>query len=229
MNFKQICTELIRQSQPDKGQSMERFLKHRFKFLGVPASERRRISNEHFEDEEKDAPIDWEYVEACWDQLYREFQYLALDYLHHKAEFFEENDIYNLRRLAQEKPGWDISDNLGQLVAKLVIQHPGAKHHLIDWAEHDDPSVRRIAIVHQVHMKEYTDEKLLGEILDRSLEVTDPLVKKAMVWALREYSKTNPEWVEDYLWQNGDHFTAAQKKDASQHLPEKKEKKDKKS
>ncbi|MDO5733575.1 MAG: DNA alkylation repair protein [Eubacteriales bacterium] len=227
MNFKQVCTEMIRKSDPEKGKTVSKYLQGRYEFLGIPAQVRREISKTYLSEENPEEPLDWEYVQACWDQLYREFQYLALDYLQNRASELTERDLFKLRRLVQEKPGWDISDSMGRLVAKITARHPKAKRHILEWAHYNDPSVRRIAIVHQIPLREDTDSELLTKILESNLDCQDSLVRRAIVWALSEYSKHNPDYVDDFIWQHGDKMTAEMRREAAKHLPTKQAKEDK--
>ncbi|MDY7601360.1 DNA alkylation repair protein [Streptococcus suis] len=55
-------------------------MKNNFDFLGVLTPDRRKVARQFFK-EFKSQGIDWEFVEACWSKPYREFQYIAIDYL----------------------------------------------------------------------------------------------------------------------------------------------------
>ena len=46
-------------------------------------------------------PIDWTFVEECWQQPYREFQYIAMDYLDKKKKELRPEDFPKLKELAQ--------------------------------------------------------------------------------------------------------------------------------
>ena len=57
----------------------------------------------------------------------------------------------------------------------------------------------RIAILFQLKYKDKTDAALLVQIVDRNSDSREFFVAKAIGWALREYSKTNKEWVRSFL------------------------------
>jgi 3-methyladenine DNA glycosylase AlkD len=59
--------------------------------------------------------------------------------------------------------------------------------------------LRRIAIDHQLLRKEKTDTALLETILVGNLNHNEFFIKKAIGWSLREYSKTNLEWVATFI------------------------------
>ena len=59
--------------------------------------------------------------------------------------------------------------------------------------------LRRIAINHQICRKDKTDTILLEKILLNNFESSKFFINKAIGWSLRDYSKTNPKWVSDFL------------------------------
>lgn len=61
------------------------------------------------------------------------------------------------------------------------------------------PNIAGTAIEHQLCLKEKTDTKLLEQIIINSFCSDEFFINKAISWALREYSKTNPEWVRNFI------------------------------
>ena len=51
----------------------------------------------------------------------------------------------------------------------------------------------------QLGRREATDAELLGEILAGNLDSGEFFLDKAVGWALREYSTTDPAWVRTFL------------------------------
>lgn len=41
--------------------------------------------------------------------------------------------------------------------------------------------------------------KLLNAILENNLSSSEFFINKAIGWALRDYSKTNPDWVKNFI------------------------------
>lgn len=56
-----------------------------------------------------------------------------------------------------------------------------------------------IAIDHQLGRKDTTNTLLLEKILANNLDSSEFFINKAIGWSLREYSKTNPEWVMNFV------------------------------
>ncbi|HEL1708593.1 TPA: DNA alkylation repair protein, partial [Streptococcus suis] len=108
-------------------------------------------------------------------------------------------DLPRLKKLAQTKSWWDSIDGLDKLVGKIVLDNPEAKQTVLEWSLDADFWLRRIAIDHQLLQKEKTDTELLEKILVNNLNQTEFFINKAIGWSLRDYSKTNPEWVRTFL------------------------------
>ena len=67
------------------------------------------------------------------------------------------------------------------------------------WATDENIWIRRCAIEHQLGRKENTDTALLTEIIEANLKSTEFFINKAIGWALRDYSKTDPDWVRNFI------------------------------
>ena len=59
---------------------------------------------------------------------------------------------------------------------------------------------------------------LLSQILENNLESDEFFINKAIGWALRDYSKTNPEWVNDFIDGNYNHFAKLSIMEGSKYL-----------
>ena len=70
---------------------------------------------------------------------------------------------------------------------------------MLKWSKDEDFWLRRIAIDHQLGRKDKTNTKLLEQILINNFGSDEFFINKAIGWSLRDYSKTNPNWVKDFL------------------------------
>jgi 3-methyladenine DNA glycosylase AlkD len=69
---------------------------------------------------------------------------------------------------------------------------------LHEWSVGEDMWLRRSAILAQVHRKADTDFALLVELIEPNRGEREFFIRKAIGWALREYSKTDPAAVVAY-------------------------------
>ena len=158
----------------------------------------RKIEREFFKPFIKD-PIDWTFMEECWQHPYREFQYIAMDYLDKKKKELRPEDFSKLKELAQTKSWWDSIDQLDRIIGEITFHYPETKDFMRQWSLDEDFWLRRIAIDHQLIRKELTDTDLLAEVICNNFGQTEFFINKAFGWRLRNYSKVNPDWVRDLL------------------------------
>lgn len=120
--------------------------------------------------------------------------------------------------MAQTKSWWDSIDGLDELVGKIVLNHPEAKTVILDWSVDDDFWLRRLAIDHQLLEKENTDTELLEQILVNNLNQTEFFINKAIGWSLRDYSKTNPDWVRMFINKYRNQMASLSIREASKYI-----------
>lgn len=149
MKIEELDKRLNAVADASQAQPMKAYMKNHFDFLGVRTPDRRKIAKQFFKDF-KAQGIDWDFVEACWASPYREFQYIAIDYLVTKKKDLVLADLPRLKKLAQSKSWWDSIDGLDKLVGKIVLDNPVAKQTILEWSLDDDFWLRRIAIDHQL-------------------------------------------------------------------------------
>ena len=89
---------------------------------------------------------------------------------------------------------------------------------MLEWSRDEDFWLRRLAIEHQLLQKEETDVQLLEQILINNLNQTEFFINKAIGWALRDYSKTNPDWVREFIEKYKDRLSKLSIKEGSKYL-----------
>ena len=104
---------------------------------------------------------------------------------------------------------WDYVDAIaGKGVGAMLVAHPAETTKIMkDWSRTENIWKRRTAILCQLHHKERTDRRLLFETIEHSIGHPEFFLRKAIGWALREYSKTEPELVSDYVARNADRLS----------------------
>ena len=185
-------------ANPEKAAGMSAYMRDQFPFLGISTPERRKLSRDCFKNMDKRA-VDWDFIFKCWAQPEREFQYLAVDYLSRMKALLTAADIPALRGLAVQKSWWDTVDSLDVVIGDIALRCPEAKEILLAWSTDDNFWLRRIAIDHQLMHKEKTDPVLLEQIIVNNLGQNEFFINKAIGWSLRQYSKTDPAWVCNFL------------------------------
>ena len=196
---------------------MSAYMRDQFAYIGIPTPDRRRLSRDFLKSVDKTC-ANWGFVFECWRQPEREFQYFAKDYLSAVLPALGPVDIPNLRELAVTKSWWDTIDGLDELVGDIALRYPEVNATLLAWSTDDNFWLRRIAIDHQLGRRAKTDTELLEAIIVKNFGQTEFFINKAIGWALREYSKTDPDWVRDFIERHRSDMAALSVREASRHL-----------
>lgn len=203
---------------PEQAVQMEAYMRHQFPFLGIQTSKRRQLSKDFISLSKADKAIDWEFVSELWNLEEREFQYFATDYLRDLQQFLTVDDIPNLRQLVISKSWWDTVDSLDRTIGNINFPSSEIDQIMLDWSTDDNFWLRRIAIDHQLLRKDKMKTALLEKILVNNLNQSEFFINKAMGWILRDYSKTNPEWAEDFLNRNRNGLSNLTIREASKYI-----------
>lgn len=194
-----ITNALQAVADPQKAPQMKAYMKNQFEFLGVQSPALKEINALYLPKHKSVHELDWEFVDACWANTYRELQYIALSYLGRNENLLEVSHIPKIQDLIVHKSWWDTVDSIVHLVGVLVRKNPELKQLMISWSLDENLWIRRTAIEHQLGMKNETDTGLMEIILTNNFGTKEFFINKAIGWALREYSKTNPSWVREFL------------------------------
>jgi 3-methyladenine DNA glycosylase AlkD len=186
-------------ADPQKAPRMKSYMKNQFEYLGVQSVLRRQATLSSLTRHKRGDEIDWAFVETCWADPYRELQYVALDYLGRNQNIMDPSHVPLLKKLILDKSWWDTVDGIVHMVGAIVHNNPELKALMVAWSLDDNMWIRRTAIEHQLSLKNQTDTDLLEVILVNNFGSKEFFINKAIGWALRDYSWTNPVWVRDFI------------------------------
>ena len=218
MDFNKLYEEMIQHKNEEQAQKMSKYMLNKFEYIGIKTPERREIFKNFFKEYKNEEKIDWEFVNKCWENKYREFQYIAADYLKNMKDKLTRDDIPKLKQLILKKSWWDTIDNLDMTIGALALKDSNVNKILLEWSIDENIWLRRIAIDHQLLRKEKTNTELLEKILKNNLGQNEFFINKAIGWALRDYSKTNPEWVKNFIEENKEKMAKLSIREASKYL-----------
>ena len=218
MKLLDLITELEEKRNELLAVSMERYMQDKFRFLGVRGATRTEIYKKYFPEARKSKAIDWDFIENCWNKEEREFQYVVVYYLKAMQRFLKREDISRLKYLIVTKSWWDTVDLLAKVVGSLVIRIEGYDQIMLEWSKDSNIWLRRVAILYQLSLKDKVDEQILDKILVNNLGNNEFFINKAIGWALRDYSKFNPEWVREFIKKNKENMANLSIREASKYI-----------
>ena len=218
MKLLDLITDLEENRNELLAESMSKYMQDKFRFLGVRGATRTEIYKKYFPDVRKTKTIDWDFVESCWNKEEREFQYVVVYYLKAMQKFLKREDISRLKYLIVTKSWWDTVDLLAKVVGSLVIRIEGYDQIMLEWSKDSNIWLKRVAILYQLSLKEKVDKQVLERILVNNLGDSEFFINKAIGWALRDYSKFNPEWIREFIKKNKDNMANLSIREASKYI-----------
>ncbi|MGG4494078.1 DNA alkylation repair protein [Brevibacillus reuszeri] len=196
---------------------MEKYMKNLFPFLGIKSPLRKELSKQLFR--EQGIPDNWEeIVRELWVLPEREYQYLALDVVAKVKKRLTEQHLPLLEELVTTKSWWDTVDFLASHMAGTILWRspelvgPSTSA----WMESHNMWLQRTAILFQLLYKQETDQELLFNYIRACAASKEFFIQKAIGWSLREYAKTNPEAVRDFVDKTP--LASLSKREALKHL-----------
>ena len=218
MKLLDLITDLEENSNELLAESMSKYMQDKFRFLGVRGATRTEIYKKYFPEARKSKVIDWDFVESCWNKEEREFQYVVVYYLKAMQKFLKREDISKLKYLIVTKSWWDTVDLLAKVVGSLIIRIEGYDQIMLEWSKDSNIWLRRVAILYQLSLKDKVDKQVLDKILVNNLGDSEFFINKAIGWALRDYSKYNPEWVREFIKKNKENMANLSIREASKYI-----------
>ena len=218
MNFSKLKQLFSQNADRNIATGMSAYMQNKFAFFGIQTPIRRLLTKQFLVTDKKIDPINWGFVFACFDADEREMQYAAMDYLERHNGQLGKADLANLKKLAITKSWWDTVDCIDGFVGHIALNDKSVNQTLLEWSTDENFWLRRIAVDHQLQRKEKTDTELLSAIIKNNLNQIEFFVNKAIGWALREYSKTNPDWVRNFIAENKDNMAKLSIREASKYI-----------
>ena len=216
--YQELKQKLIENSNPDLAKQMEKYLRNKFKFYGLKSPERRKSYRDLIKAEKKNKKIDWKLLDQAWSDSHREAQYFVCDYLISLEKYLTFEDIDQIFNYIKSKQWWDTIDSLIKPIGKIGLRDERVNYLMLIRSKDNDFWVRRVAIEHQLLRKDKMNIELLEKILENNLNSSEFFINKAIGWALRDYSKTNPEWVREFIENHVSDMAPLSIKEGSKYL-----------
>ena len=205
---------------PSAAEPMRRYMRDQFEFLGIPTPVRTTLDREITAGIDPPDEAELAHVaERAWELPYREYQYFACGYLRKHVKRAGPGFIDVAARLITTKSWWDTVDALAtRTVGPLVRAHLGLVVTMDDWLDSDNMWLARTALLHQLTYKDATDVARLFRFCRARAGDREFFIRKAIGWALREYSKTDEAAVRGFVAKHGDELSGLSRTEALKWL-----------
>ena len=200
-----VVVALFDAADPVRAPQQRAYMKSDMPYFGVGVPQCRRIAASVFNANPLPDAQTWEatILELWRKATHREERYAAVELLLFKrySRWIEPARLSMIEELVVTGAWWDYVDAIaGRGMGTMLAAHPRpTKSWLRHWAKDDNVWKRRTAILAQLRAKGATDRKLLADVIRPSIGEPDFFLRKGIGWALREFSKTDPDWVVEFV------------------------------
>jgi 3-methyladenine DNA glycosylase AlkD len=198
-SYLQPITALYQQAaNPADAAFMKKYMKDQFEYFGIRAPQQKEIRRHFFKTYGLPDPDEVpEMVKELWIQPEREYQYFAIDISEKVLKKMGEDAIETIEFMVVNKSWWDTVDWVAshhagtyfKIFPEKIPEITGA------WMDSGNMWLQRTALLFQLKYKNATDVDLMFAYMRRLSGIKEFFIRKAIGWALREYSKTAPESV----------------------------------
>jgi 3-methyladenine DNA glycosylase AlkD len=197
-----VRTALRAAADPSRAAGMQSYMKSAQPYLGVRVPEVRRLTRAVARDRPPMSPAELgTAATALWrEATHREERYaaIALTGLPVATGALELLPLYT--EMITTGAWWDHVDGVAPRIGDLLrASRPTMTPLLRDWARDPDRWLRRSAVIAQLDAKADTDTDLLTDVIVVNAADPEFFVRKAIGWALRQYARTDPDWVRAFL------------------------------
>jgi len=218
-----VRAALAEAGDPGTAEKQRAYMKSALPYHGLPAPRLKLLLRPLLKNW---APVSREQwvatILALWDEAtHREQWYAALAVARHpRARSWRDPESLELwRHLVVTGAWWDVVDEVAHLVGDVLLHHHDATAPALRrWASDDDLWIRRTAVICQVGHKDRVDTALLRHAVDANADDTSFWLRKAIGWALRDYARTDPDWVLGEVSRLEGRLSGLSRREATKHL-----------
>ncbi|MBN2349648.1 MAG: DNA alkylation repair protein [Bacteroidales bacterium] len=181
---------------------MCRYMKNKFPFLGIKTPERKQIVKNFIHESgwPKQEQLET-IISELWSMPEREFQYFGIFFLDHFKNKCTQNFISVYENLVETKSWWDTVDGLAiNEIGAYFKKFPKEINPVTrEWMDSGNIWLQRSSLLFQHSYKKSTNKELLYNYIRELKHSKEFFIRKAIGWILREYSKSNPQSVIDFI------------------------------
>jgi len=182
------------------------YMKNHFPFYGIQSSLRKQCflvwkGEEVFKEIARDNLIQ-DLIRALWTCDQRDYQYIAIEIINgFNKNQLQQEDIYLIKDLIVNKSWWDSVDAIASnILGKYVLKFPEEGRKMLDeWSCSENLWLMRATLIFQLKYRDKTDFELLKGYILKYSSNKEFFIQKAIGWSLRQYSKTNPDVVSEFV------------------------------
>ena len=183
--------------------AMAKYMRNLFSFFGIKTGERRRIFKEIWKKNKNEVEKNSrEIALKLYSKPQRELQYCGIEILMKQLKGnYKKEDIHLIEKLITTNSWWDSVDTIAKyILGEYLLEFAFETENVIErFSNSENMWLNRSAILYQLGYKQKTNFDLLQSECEKHKNSNEFFIQKAIGWALREYAKTNPLAVINYV------------------------------
>ncbi len=196
------------------------YMRNRFPFIGLMKDQQTKYWKEYQEEFGKielDQAVD--FAKECIKYPEREMWYIATSSLIKHKKKLKAQDLEFINEYIVKSDWWDVVDIVSSNVLGTMCKNfPELRNEVNSWIENDNFWPRRAAIIYQLTYRNETNEEILYQHVLKTCHEKEFFIRKAIGWALREYSKHNKSSVKNFIEQNSNKLSKLSITEGSKYL-----------
>lgn len=210
-------------ADPERAPAMQAYMKSAMPYRGIRSPDLRAISGRVFTEHPLASCDEWQaaILELWRGARFREERYAALELLAQKShrECRTPAVLPMYEELITTGAWWDYVDGVAQLVGDLLRSYPKQVRPVMRaWSQDEDIWRRRASIICQISFKKDTDLGLLYANIEPNLADSSFWIRKAIGWALRAHTWTDPNEVARYVAANESRLSGLSRREALKNI-----------
>ncbi|MEZ5347049.1 MAG: DNA alkylation repair protein [Pyrinomonadaceae bacterium] len=196
--IKPLAEKFKESAVPENAPQMKAYMKDRFEFFGIKTPARKAISREFFSAHGIPDHFDLEEIVFNLFELpQREFHYFAIDLCGKLRKEWKIGSMKLFEKMALTRSWWDSVDSINIVCIKpYFAKFPDQSAAVTQrWIDSQNIWLQRLSLIFQLRLTNKTDLKILERNILQLNGSEEFFIQKAIGWALRDYAKTDPNWV----------------------------------
>ena len=185
-----------------KAAQQSAYLKNKFVFYGLTSPQRRVIQKPFLT--RQYLPTKETGFQICRElclKPQREFHYFSQELVSKYQKQVEREDIVLFEWMITNNSWWDTVDFIAvDLVGNYLMKFPEERRQIVDkWLKSSNIWLQRSCLLFQLKYKTNTDTHFLSYCIENLIGSKEFFINKAIGWILRQYSRTDANWVTNFI------------------------------
>ena len=196
-------TAFQKKSNPENAFAMAKYMRNHFTFFGIKTEVRRQIFKKICNENQLEISDNPRVIAmGLFAKKERELHYCGIEILIKQLKGnYKKEDIHLIEKFITTNSWWDSVDTISKyILGEYLLEFPLKTENVIErFSNSENMWLNRSAILFQLGYKQKTNFNLLKSECEKHKNSNEFFIQKAIGWALREYAKTNPEAVKNFV------------------------------